>query len=317
MEKVLIIKLGYSETLDKEISEVSSLGDVLRTTVVLHKYKNANVTWLVDRKAFPLLIHNRFIKRVLPYDMTTVLQLQREKFDTIINFEKVPGICALADSINAWRRYGFRFDEIKGEAAAYDNSQEILGISRNEIFKKKNIKSLQQVIIELIGEKWNAQEYMLGYTPDTKVKYDVGFNWNVGVKWPTKEWPKENWSKLESLIANKYSVSWQQGLKNIEEYVEWINSCKILITSDSLGLHVALALKKKVIALFGPTVPAEIFFYNRGVVLTPKIKYDCIPCISSICSQKIHCMNFIQPETVAKEIKNLMLSFNKLGKRKK
>ena len=34
------------------------------------------------------------------------LQLQHERFDTVINLEKVPGVCALADSISAWRRHG-------------------------------------------------------------------------------------------------------------------------------------------------------------------------------------------------------------------
>ncbi len=35
-QKVLIIKVGYSETLDPEISNVTSYGDVLRTTVLLN-----------------------------------------------------------------------------------------------------------------------------------------------------------------------------------------------------------------------------------------------------------------------------------------
>ncbi len=41
--KVLIIKLGYSETLDHEIGTTTSLGDVLRTTVILNYFKNSQV----------------------------------------------------------------------------------------------------------------------------------------------------------------------------------------------------------------------------------------------------------------------------------
>ncbi len=65
MEKVLIVKLGYSETLDPEISRVSSLGDVLRTTVILHHFQDSHITWLVDEKALPLLEGNPFIDRTL------------------------------------------------------------------------------------------------------------------------------------------------------------------------------------------------------------------------------------------------------------
>ncbi|OHB97735.1 MAG: hypothetical protein A2W74_10010 [Planctomycetes bacterium RIFCSPLOWO2_12_38_17] len=87
-EKVLIIKLGYSETLDGEIGMNTSLGDILRSTVLLHLYKNAHVTWLVDEKASPLLRGNQFIYRILPYDLTSVLQLRLERFDTVINLKK-------------------------------------------------------------------------------------------------------------------------------------------------------------------------------------------------------------------------------------
>ena len=54
MAKILIVKMGYSETLDSHMSRISSLGDVLRTTVILHLFKNDHVTWLVDEKAYLL-----------------------------------------------------------------------------------------------------------------------------------------------------------------------------------------------------------------------------------------------------------------------
>jgi heptosyltransferase-2 len=102
-QKVLILKLGWSETLDPEISRTSSLGDTLRTTVVLHEFKNHHVTWLVDEKAYQLIDGNPLIHRPLIYDLSSVLQLQQERFDVVINFEKVPGLCALADQIKARR----------------------------------------------------------------------------------------------------------------------------------------------------------------------------------------------------------------------
>ena len=37
--KILIIKLGYSETLDQDIGRVPSFGDVLRTTPILWALK--------------------------------------------------------------------------------------------------------------------------------------------------------------------------------------------------------------------------------------------------------------------------------------
>ena len=73
MAKILIVKLGYSETLDAEISRKSSLGDVLRTTVLLHAFKNDDVSWLVDEHAFPLLEGNPYIRQILVFDLISVL----------------------------------------------------------------------------------------------------------------------------------------------------------------------------------------------------------------------------------------------------
>lgn len=305
MAKVLIIKLGYSETLDKDISATTSLGDVLRTTVILNFFKKDDVSWLVDKKAASLLEGNPFISRVLVYNLETVLQLQRERFDTVINLEKVPGICALADSINAWRRFGFRLDEYRGAAQSYDGAEKVLSLSLNLYKKRKSRKYWQEALVEMIGKKWSGQEYILGYKPKSKAIYDIGFNWAVGDKWKNKAWPKECWEDLEELLKNKYSISWQRGLDNINEYIEWINSCRAIVTNDSLGMHLAISLKRQVIVLFGPSSSSEVYLYNRGKILLPKTGYKCIPCLKRECFQKINCLHFIKPDYVKKEIEKI------------
>jgi heptosyltransferase-2 len=65
-------------------------------------------------------------------------------------------------------------------------------------------------------------------------------------------------------VADGFSVDWQQGLNNLYDYIDWINSCKKLVTNDSLGLHIALALGKPVVALFGPTNAKEVYMYNNS-----------------------------------------------------
>ncbi len=304
-EKVLIIKLGYSETLDGEIGKVTSLGDVLRSTVLLHLYKNASVTWLVDEKAFQLLKGNPYIHRIIFYDLTSVLQLQSERFDTLINLEKVPGLCAFSDSLKAWRRYGFRFDPENGAALAYDGSQHVLEICMDVEYKKKTRRYWEEILYEMVGAKWQGESCVLGYKPKSDVVYDIGFNYDVGTKWPTKAWPMEYWKELEKLIGNKYTISWQQGLKNLEEYFEWINSCQVIVTNDSLGLHIANTLNKKIIALFGPTLASEIYIPN-GITILPQTNYNCIPCLSPKCIQSKSCMNYIEPKVVYDTIESVI-----------
>lgn len=303
VRKVLIIKLGYSETLDPEVSRTTSLGDVLRTTVILHAFRDCEVTWLVDEKAYPLLEGNPHIRRILSYDLTSVLQLKAESFDTVVNFEKVPGICALADSINAWRRFGFRFDAASGEARAYDGCERVFTLCKDTEEKRHHTESWQQMLMDIVGAPWTGQEYVLGYKPKGKVTHDVGFNHIVGPKWPTKAWPEAHWKRLEALLAPA-SVSWQKGLNNLYEYIEWVHSCRALVTTDSLGLHIALALRKPVVVLYGPTHANETYLYGRGSAIYPK-GYDCLPCFSPTCHQPVHCLQTITPEQVAESFRAL------------
>ncbi len=305
MSKVLIIKLGYSETLDKEIRTTTSLGDVLRTTVILNFLKNEDVSWLVDEKAYPLLADNPRIKRILIFNLESVLQLQRERFDTVINLEKGPGICAFSDSINAWRRFGFRFDDTEGIAQAYDGAEKVLSLCFDLEKKKDSPRHWQDALASMIGKRWEREEYIIGYKPKGSVKFDIGFNWAVGDKWPNKAWPDKYWKKLGTLLKKKYSVSRQRGLNNLYEYMDWINSCNMIVTNDSLGMHLAIALKKKIVALFGPTSSKEVYLYGRGTKLLPRSPYKCIPCLVSECFQKKNCMEFINPEEVKDEITKL------------
>lgn len=296
--KVLIIKLGYSETLVPEFRRTASLGDVLRTTAVLHLYKNDHVTWLTDEAAIPLLRGNPYIHRILPFDLLSVLQLQSERFDKVINLEKVPGVCALVDRVRAWSHYGFRFDSETGVPQAYERSYEALAIATREDFKKLNDRPWLEVLFEMLGAEWNGEHYILGYRPSSETVHDVGFNHNVGTLMPVKAWPMENWKVLEERLKGKASVSWQQHLDDLEGYMEWIQSCRLLVTNDSLGIFVGLALGKKVLALFGPTSPKEHSPHPLLRCIQSPADLPCMPCCQDVCAHNDPCMKYILPETV-------------------
>jgi len=304
MQKVLIIKLGYSETLDPEISNNCSLGDVLRTTPILHCFKDCNVTWLVDYKAMPLLDGNPMIDRVLPFDLCNVLLLQSEQFDIVVNLEKVPGICALTDSIHAWSKYGYRLDNYKGISESYENSHEAYYVY-NSLDRKKDANRIwQDVLFEMIGKKWYGEKYVIKKFKNTKDKFDIGLNYKVGSKWQNKKWPNENWKQLgKSLLSEGYSVSVQQGSSNLYDYMNWINSCKLIVTHDSLGLHLAIAFGIKIIALFGPTANKEVHLYGLGDLIISN--RECAPCLKTECEKDINCLSNITVNQVLDKTKEL------------
>ncbi|MCL9821291.1 glycosyltransferase family 9 protein [Helicobacter sp. 14348-15] len=305
--KILIIKLGYSETLDPEMGKVVSLGDVVRCTVVLEalkqKYPNSCITWLVAPEAFPLIVDNPYLERVLVWDEFIPFALMREQFDMVVNLEKIHGICGLADMIQAWEKVGFRFDVVSGNYSAYECSLGATNYIQDKANGKKSHEIWQKVIVEMVGCEWREQEYSLGYKPKPKEKFQVGLNYQVGSKWPTKAMKKEKWEELAALLEkNRISFSWQQGMNNLYDYMDWIAGCDVLVTHDSLGVHLALAMKKSVIVLFGATSGEEIYYYGRGVSVYPKSLdlsgYECIPCYNPTCNKDIHCMDFIEPNDI-------------------
>ena len=305
--KILLIKLGYSETLDPEVGKVTSLGDVLRTTPLLDALKKVNpeaeITWVVDEVAAPLLVNIPLIDRIIVLDPFVPFQLMREKFDTVINLEKHPGVCALADMVDAWARYGFRFDATTGQYQAYEKGQGFLEYIRDKSHPDPERRPWQQNLIEMLGLEWKQQPYLLGIKPHGEVRFDVGLNHMVGSKWPNKRMSDGHWQSIaEAMEEAGLSVSWQQGLENLQEYTDWISSCRVILSQDSLGLHLALALNKRVVGLFGPTDATEIYLYGLGEILRSE-SCPYMPCGIPSCHFESHCMSDISLSQVMTAIK--------------
>lgn len=311
IKRILIIKTGYSETLDPDDSGIVSLGDILRTTVILHLFPSDqyHVTWLVDQKGIPLLKGNPQIHRLLSVNHFTPHLLLSEWFDIVINFEKEPGICAVSDRIPAWRRYGFRLNPQTHSAVAYDHSVEALSFTTDSSAKRNKAKSWSNILYEMLGHKYTGQPYSLGYQPQSEIQYDVGLNHLTGKKFPLKRWPEAQWNELHDKLATQHSVCWQQGNNDIEDYIEWIASCRVLVTNDSLGLHIAIALGKPVVALFGPTIATEVEGDNL-VKISPPLDWDCVPCMKATCSKPEPCMSHITVESVHNALLNLLAKPN-------
>ncbi|MBM4386327.1 MAG: hypothetical protein FJ088_01230, partial [Deltaproteobacteria bacterium] len=133
--------------------------------------------------------------------------------------------------------------------------------------------------------------------------FDFGFNKFVGKKFPNKEWPQTHWDELGKMLSGRFSFSVQRHLDDLTGYIEWIDSCRALITCDSLGLHIGLALEKRVILLIGPSSSAEIPGNGNLRVLKPHPPGDCSPCCLPECGRDDPCMKYISPLAVFEVLK--------------
>ena len=80
----------------------------------------------------------------------------------------------------------------------------------------------------------------------------------------------------------------------------------MVVSGDTLSLHIAIALKKKVVALFGPTCAQEIELYGRGIKIVSS--KGCTPCYKHKCSKEPICMDLISAKEVFNVIQKLIPS---------
>ncbi len=279
----LIIRCSYSELENKQLK--SNLGDVVRTSVLLSCI-DSDFLWLTDKRSYGLLKYFVDPEKILFFSEENLDIALKRNFSNIYNVDNY-----VADK---------RMLLIKGQWKGYIPSDNGV-MPENEIMEAMQLYipklkiSWQQALVEGMGFKWKEQDYSL-IKVSHKIESDIGLNWHVQQDWNSKKWSENNWKELASLLEKNYAVSWQKGMNNLDEYISWIASCKAVVTCETLGLHLASALRKKVIGLVGPMTNNE-YPYDRLTLIKPSPRI-CMPCDSLNCSLENNCMNDIYPYKV-------------------
>ncbi len=80
-----------------------------------------------------------------------------------------------------------------------------------------------------------------------------------------------------------------------------LGQCRVVVSGDTLGMHIALAMKRPVVALFGSTQPHEIELFGRGEKIVTPI--PCAPCYRRSCDIHPSCMELIDSRRVFEAVK--------------
>jgi len=75
----------------------------------------------------------------------------------------------------------------------------------------------------------------------------------------------------------------------LRHFAALVDLCDVLVTGDTLALHIGIALRKRLVAYFGPTSDAEIDLYGRGEKVLPTRPCGCY--YQNQCTQKVSCMD--------------------------
>jgi len=138
-----------------------------------------------------------------------------------------------------------------------------------------------------------------------------------------RDWGKDNWVKLIKLLCknslvktvligadedrttekkilkkSKCSIHSLVGKLNLMEVRELISQSSLFVGPDSGPMHIAASTSTPIVALFGPTLPANFAPWEAIATLIEK-KLDCRPCKQRRCiHEDFRCLRSITPEEV-------------------
>lgn len=93
-------------------------------------------------------------------------------------------------------------------------------------------------------------------------------------------------------IAGGLDVIQSPTEKGLRDGMISVAACDIVVTGDSLGLHLAVAFAKWTVAWFGPTCAHEIDLYGRGRAVGTQA--SCSPCWKRTCDKSPMCYDMVR-----------------------
>lgn len=206
---------------------------------------------------------------------------------------------------------------------------------------KVNKRTGQDYLAETFEVDYKRNEYIFNFTDEelkfiahykkengiTESDFVVGFNTGCSLLYPNKKMTIEQHVYLiEKILSLKkgFKIVLLGGPEDTERNKEiysrfpgkiistptnlgvrrgacFENLAHVVVTGDSFGMHLAIALKKFVIAWFGVSCWTEIDLYDRGVKLYQE-NLECSPCWKKSCPYDLECIKMIDLDRIVNEI---------------
>ncbi|MEJ6748658.1 MAG: glycosyltransferase family 9 protein [Flavobacteriales bacterium] len=321
--KILFIKLG-------------AIGDVIRTTPLLEKYKekygDCHFTWITHS---PQIVPKNEVDEILKWEESSVSYLSNQEFDIAINLDKDKEACMLLSLVKSKDKFGFIWKDGHLNTAT-NNAEHKLITGLFDHISKRNTKNYLQEIFEICHFDFNGEDYKINLNQKgsdiwkeklrklANGKTIIGLNTGCGLRWKTRLWPKEHWEELindlerkgyfcllmggpdEDKMNHYYAKQTNAtylGTFSLEEFISITNNTDIIVTPVSMMMHIAIALKKQLMLFHNIFNIHEFELYGRGIIIEPTSGCDCY--FGNSCSREKSCMKDISVQDVLTNIAEL------------
>lgn len=276
------------------IVRLSALGDIVNTAVVLQiircYYPNALIDWFVEEAFAPILeghplIHNvvaiplKKIKKQRSFSLlrTTIHSLRSSQpYDHIIDAQGLLK-SAIVASLLPGPVHGFdRNSAREGVASWFYKTTSTIPYDLNVI--KRNVMVVTQALNIPYSDSLIEQKtpiFSANSSPETEKKIALV----IGASWPSKCYPKEHFASLCDLLPLPCILIWGSSQEyedaqwiiqhthnavvadkmSLPQLVQFISSCDLIVGNDTGPTHIAWAMNRPSITLFGPTNERMIY----------------------------------------------------------
>jgi ADP-heptose:LPS heptosyltransferase len=319
-ERILVIKLDAAG----DVLRSTSLLPALKAA-----HPRSAIWWVTENSSKPLLEKNPYIDTLLTPDGPLGGFLGAATFSLAYNFDMSRKAAAILQLANAREKHGFGLSKEGVAVPLEDSSHEWFEMGLFDTVKRANQRTFQDHLFQLAGLKYAGERPQLVLTPKekewgtlfakknklSKFKQIVGFNIGSGGRWPMKRWRLDGFAWLAKAIREKHpkvgvllyggpeekelmpslakklkGACIPTGTQNtLRQFASLVNLCGVMVTGDTLALHVAVALNKRLVAYFGPTSDVEIDLYDSGEKVLPLS--PCQDYYKGECTQKVSCMD--------------------------
>jgi heptosyltransferase-2 len=219
--------------------------------------------------------------------------------------------CAAAET---WLKMGV-FDDLKKQNSR--TYQEIMCAILD--IPETNLRYVLHLTDE---ERTRAKEHLadLGVSLDKPV---IGLNTGGGGRWALKQWREDAFVELIDRLHEEHGSAVQilllggtaekernqriaprasspvvdTGSDNeVRHFASLVSHCDVVVSGDTLAMHIAIALGRRVVVLFGPTSAAEIELFGLGRKVVPDM--ECLVCYKTDCDFVPNCMQLITVDMV-------------------
>lgn len=182
-----------------------------------------------------------------------------------------------------------------------------------------------QLVLNGLSEKF-AKSFFEKNGGLKNYKKILGINTGGGGRWQYKKWTFEGYVGFIELMKERYPevgivivggpeevelnrrIMQAVGPKVVDagcdnslgEFAAVINTFDVFLTSDSLGMHMGVALGKPTVVFVGPTSPWELDVFGNGDIVHSDI--ECLVCYLSRCDKTVTCMNTLSPQYVLSKV---------------